>query len=68
MRRFSWLALLMLAAAALSSCSSRGVYEGIQQQDALRNPAPSGQPAPRRQTYDDYESERRKAGATPEVR
>jgi hypothetical protein len=68
MRRFSWLTLLTLAAAALAGCSSRGVYEGIQQQDAVRNPAPSGQPAPSRPTYDQYESERRKAGATPEVR
>jgi hypothetical protein len=55
--------LLILAAAGSAGCSTRSVYEGIQQQEAVKNPSPAGQPEPRRPTYDEYETERRKAGA-----
>ena len=60
-------ALTILVAAMLAGCSTRGVYEGIQQQEAVRDPSPYGQ-SPRRPTYDEYESERRKTGATPDAR
>ena len=56
------------AAAALGGCSTRGVYEGIQQQEAVRAPSPYGQAVPRRPTYDEYEAERRKTGTTPDAR
>jgi PBP1b-binding outer membrane lipoprotein LpoB len=61
------LALIALAATALllTGCSSRGVYEGIQQQEAVRNPPPTGQPAQRKPSYDEYEAERRKQSAPP---
>lgn len=39
----------------------------MQQQEAVRNPPASGQPAPRRPGYDEYETERRKVTA-PEGR
>lgn len=64
MREISWLVLLVAAAAWSAGCSTRGVYEGIQQQEAVNNPSPAGQPATRRPTYDEYEKERRKP-ATP---
>lgn len=54
-----WIALALLAATC-AGCSSRGVYEGMTQQESLRNPQPPGQPAPRRPGYDEYETERRK--------
>lgn len=66
-RGLSGLVLLLAAVASLPACSSRGVYEGLQQQEAVKNPPPGGQPAPRRPGYDEYESERRKANA-PESR
>jgi hypothetical protein len=56
--------LLLVAAAGSAGCSTRGVYEGIQQQEAVKNPQPAGQPAPRRPSYDEYASERRKANST----
>jgi len=59
---------MILAAGMIAGCSSRGVYEGIQQQDAMSRPAPSGQPVPHRPTYDEYESERRKTGSATNVR
>ena len=68
MRSLSALALTMLAAVTLGGCSTRGVYEGIQQQEAVRDPSPYGQAAPRRPTYDEYEAERRKTGTTPDAR
>jgi hypothetical protein len=64
MRETYWLVLLVAAAAWSAGCSTRGVYEGLQQQEAVNNPSPAGQPAVRRPTYDEYENERRKA-ATP---
>lgn len=63
MRELYWLVLLIAAAAWSAGCSTRGVYEGIQQQESVRNPSPAGQPATRRPTYDEYETERRKSGA-----
>ena len=59
---------MMFAAGVLAGCSSRGVYEDIQQQEALKSQAPSGQPAPRRPAYDEYESERRKTGTAADIR
>jgi hypothetical protein len=67
MRSLSALALTMVAAAMIGGCSTRGVYEGIQQQEAVRDPSPYGQSS-RRPTYDEYEAERRKTGAAPDVR
>jgi|PlaIllAssembly_1097288.scaffolds.fasta_scaffold1335399_1 hypothetical protein len=52
-------------ATLLAGCSSRGAYEGIQQQEAIRNPPPTGQPAQRKPAYDEYEVERRKHSAPP---
>lgn len=54
-------------AAAFWGCSTRGVYEGIQQQEVARDPSPYGQ-SPRRPTYEEYESARRKTGTAPETR
>jgi len=68
MRRLPALALAMLAAAIFGACSTRGVYEGIQQQEAVRDPSPYGQAAPRRPSYDEYEAERRKTGVAPDAR
>ncbi len=68
MNRLSMIVLMTLVAAALAGCSSRGVYEGIQQQEAMSRPAPYGQAAPHRPTYDEYESERRKTNAATDVR
>ena len=59
------LIVLLAAATMLTGCSTRGVYEGIQQQESLRNPPPTGQPAPRKSSYDEYEAERRKLSAPP---
>ncbi len=59
------LIVLLGAASLLAGCSSRGVYEGIQQQEAVRNPPPTGQPAQRKRSYDEYEAERRKQSAPP---
>lgn len=67
MRRLPWFILSAIAAAWLAGCSTRGVYEGMQQQEAVRNPPASGQPAQRRPGYDEYETERRKVTA-PESR
>jgi hypothetical protein len=64
MQPLSALALTMLAAGVLGGCSTRGVYEGLQQQEAVRDPSPYGQSS-RRPTYDEYESERRETGAAP---
>lgn len=55
-----WIMVALLAAAAGWGCSNRGAYEGLAQQETLRNPQPPGQPAPRRPGYDEYETERRK--------
>jgi hypothetical protein len=62
-RGLYWLLLVIAAMAGSAGCSTRGVYEGIQQQEASKNPPPAGQPATRRPTYDEYETERRKTGA-----
>lgn len=59
--RFTVLLLGLGLAVLGGGCSPRGVYEGMNQQEALRNPPPPGQPAPRRPDYDEYEKERRKA-------
>jgi len=64
MPKIYWLFFSVAATAAAAGCSSRGVYEGIQQQEAVKNPSPAGQPAARRPTYDEYETERRKANST----
>lgn len=56
---------LLVVTALFFGCSSRGVYEGIQQQEALKNPAATGQPPQRKPSYDEYEAERRKQSAPP---
>jgi len=67
MRETYGLVVLAAMIAGLAGCSSRSVYEGIQQQEAAKNPSPAGQPPVRRPTYDAYESERRRT-ATPDGR
>lgn len=67
MRGLPWLVLSLATIASFAGCSTRGVYEGMQQQEAVKNPPASGQPAPRRPGYDEYETERRKVTA-PENR
>jgi len=67
MRETCWLVLLAATVAGAAGCSSRGVYEGLQQQEAAKSPSPAGQPPARRPTYDEYESERRRT-ATPDGR
>jgi hypothetical protein len=64
MHKIYWLLFTVAAAVSAAGCSTRGVYEGIQQQEAVKNPSPAGQPATRRPTYDEYETERRKANPT----
>lgn len=63
MRRRDWVVGVIIAAALAGGCSSRGLYEGMRQQEAVRNPPPPGQPAQRHPTYDEYDTERRKATA-----
>lgn len=60
MQRMKHGLILVLLAAACAGCSGRGVYEGLAQQETLRNPQPPGQPAPRRPGYDEYETERKR--------
>ncbi len=62
MPKIYWLFFTFAVAASAAGCSTRGVYEGIQQQESIKNPPPAGQPATRRPTYDEYETERRKTG------
>lgn len=66
MRAATALLLLMLTVAGIAGCSARGFYEGIHQQQAIRNPPPTGQPAPSKPSYEEYEAERRKQTAPVE--
>lgn len=63
--RNGMLIVALAIAIPLAGCSSRGVYEGIQQQEAVRNPPPTGQPVQRKPAYDEYDAERRKQSAPP---
>lgn len=54
------LALLLLTAVALPSCSGRGLYEGLRQGEAMRQDRSPGEP-PRTSPdvgYDEYQAER----------
>jgi hypothetical protein len=65
-RKLSRLALAILAVAALPGCSSdsgkRAVYESLrsrEQQDCLKDPVYSPAGCPKRESYDDYQRQRK---------